>query len=48
MENKCINCKNCDCPYNTEYETKDKQNGECKILTENDLLNRKTCEEREF
>lgn len=40
MENKNINCENYECPYNEE--------GICKMLTENDLMNRRTCEEREF
>lgn len=40
MENKNITCKDNKCPYNEE--------GICKLLTENDLINRKTCEERKF
>ena len=48
MENKKLVCKNCDCSNNSEYKTKNKDKGTCKVFTEEILKNRTYCAEREW
>lgn len=43
-----IICKNTKCSYNQAYDNRSEQNLLCSKITNNDLLNRKSCEEREW
>ena len=49
MEDKNLICKNFECPNNSNYKKEKKDNESwacCNIVTEKDLKNRTSCEER--